>query len=292
MADAIEKAGQALPAVSGEVRFAGFGDVWRFAEALAEARGFVPDAYLGKPAALAACVMTALELGIGPMEGIRTLHNVKGKIMLDASLVAKLAIRGGVAIDYEVCTDTECRVRLSRGGRSHVETFTLRDAERAGLTQPTRSGEPSMYAKYPRRMLQARALGIGVRAWCPDVIGGAVYVEGELDAPAEQPRAVEAHVLLEQPPATPQGSARRESPLAAAKRALESCVCREELDAWAAQHRDLLAGTRPENRDRMRAALCDRVARVGGGEEWSPEEAGAVVARVAAAAGLGEEAAQ
>ena len=36
----------------------------------------------------------------------------------------------------------------------------------------------------------------------------------------------------------------------------------------------------------------DVVARVGGGEEWTAEEAGAVVARVAAAAGLGEEAAQ
>lgn len=172
MADAIEKAGTSMPAVSGEVRFAGFGDVWRFSEAMAEARGFVPDGYIGKPAALAACVMTGLELGLGPMAAIRGLHNVKGKIMLDASLVAALAIRGGVQIDYEVNADTEVRVRLSRGGRSHVESFTMRDAERAGLTAPTRSGEPSMYAKYPRRMLQARALGIAVRAWCPDVLGG------------------------------------------------------------------------------------------------------------------------
>lgn len=109
------------------------------------------------------------------------------------------------------------------------------------------------------------------------------WLEDGVDAP---PQAREQH----REPAAPQGSARRESPLAVAKRELlERCVCREDLDAWAAQHRELLAVTRQENRDRMRAILVDVVARIGGGEEWSPEEAGAVVARVAAAAGLGEE---
>lgn len=260
MSDAIERAGAAMPAVSGEVRFAGFGDVWRFAEAMAEARGFVPDAYIGKPAALAACVMTGLELGLGPMAAIRGLHNVKGKIMLDASLVAALAIRGGVQIDYEVNTDAEVRVRLSRGGRSHVESFTMRDAERAGLTAPTRSGEPSMYAKYPRRMLQARALGIAVRAWCPDVLGGPVYVEGELDAPAEQPREVHATVVPEPAP-EPQRSAKpAKDPVLARilREELPDCAHADALRGWAEQHAERLSALVNGQRDAARRLIAER----------------------------------
>jgi hypothetical protein len=39
----------------------------------------------------------------------------------------------------------------------------------------------SGWGKYPRSMLFARAVTDGARTFAPDVFGGAVYGEGELD---------------------------------------------------------------------------------------------------------------
>jgi hypothetical protein len=121
----------------------------------------------------------------------------------------------------------------------------MRDADRAGLTAPTRSGEPSMYAKYPRRMLQARALGIAVRAWCPDVLGGPVYVDGELDA-AEPAREVEATVVRE-----PEPQAQR--PAKAAKDPVLARILREELPAC--EHADALRGWAEQHAERLSALV-------------------------------------
>jgi nucleoside-triphosphatase THEP1 len=104
---------------------------------------------------------------------------------------------------------------------------------------------------------------------------------------------------VDAPPQRHSGPQRREpspgqrpavSVLQRARAQLEACQDTRELDAWASDHRDALAAAKPENRDRMRAILVDVVARIGGGEEWRADEVGAVVARVAAAAGLVEAA--
>src|SRR5690606_14664414 len=44
---------------------------------LAKAKGFVPDAFVGNPGAVLAALMTGAEIGIGPMQAMRSIHVVK-----------------------------------------------------------------------------------------------------------------------------------------------------------------------------------------------------------------------
>lgn len=291
----IEKTNSAaLPAVRGEVTLTGFGDVMKFADYLSRARGFVPDVYVGKPESLAAVILTSMELGIGPMEGMRGIHMVKGKPMLDASLLTKLALRAGVTIDYLVSTDAECSLKLTRNGRTHSETWTIADAKRAGLLGN------DVWGKYPKRMLQARALSSAIRAWCPDVVGANVYVEGEIPDAAETPRQTTtvptAEVLEGQvidgaksaPVETRESRAEKAKAKAAeqldaALRDLANRGGQGPLTEWATSHAKLLARTQNGTRERVVNTIRERCLAICAGDS---DEAGMLTADILRAAGL------
>lgn len=164
-----------------------FNDVARMASALSKARGFVPDAYIGNPHALAAAIMTGLELGIGPMQALRSIHIVKGKPVLDASLMLSLAIRAGVRPQWLEQTAERAKLRLTRDGyEPHVHEYSMEDAKRAGL-----AGKDN-YKNSPAAMLRARCVSGAMRAFCPDVLGSAVYVDGEIGDAPERPVVVDS----------------------------------------------------------------------------------------------------
>ena len=160
-------------------------DAKAMSSALSKARGFVPDSFIGQPHAILAVVMTASELGIGPMRALRSIHVVKGRPVLSSELMLSLAIERGVRPQWLEQSDTQAQLKLTRAGfADHVHTFTSEDAKRAGLW-----GKGN-WATYPAAMLRARCLSAAMRAYCPDVLGGA-YVEGELDDVPAEPRPVE-----------------------------------------------------------------------------------------------------
>lgn len=147
---------------------------------LSKARGFIPDAFVDNPGAVLAVLMTGAELGIGPMEAMRGIHIMKGKPMLSADLMLRLALRAGVRHSWRVTTNTEARIDLSRAGHdAFTMSFTIDDAKRAGL-----AGKDT-WKSYPAAMLRARCISAALRAYCPDVLGAGVYVEGEIEE--EQP---------------------------------------------------------------------------------------------------------
>lgn len=187
-----------------------FDDVARMAKALAQARGFVPSSYIGNAPAIAAAIMTGLEIGIGPMQALREIHVIEGKPTLSANMMLALAIRAGVRHQWLRADEDEARIRLTRAGFDpHEEAFSISDAKRAGL-----AGRGN-WAKHPRAMLKARAISAAMRAYCPDVLGGSVYVEGEIEheepqrysAPDEHdepepPMTIEAQFVEAERPAT------------------------------------------------------------------------------------------
>ncbi len=155
------------------------------ASAIAKARGFVPTAYYDNPPAVLAALMTGAELGIGPMQALRSIHVIEGKPTLSADLMLGLALRAGVRIEWLVNTPTEARARFTRPGfPDHEEHFTIQEANQAGLVGKTRKGEPNNWMKYPRAMLRARVVSAALRAWSPDVLGAGAYVAGEIEPDA------------------------------------------------------------------------------------------------------------
>ena len=58
-------------------------------------------------------------------------------------------------------------------------SYTIDQAEQAGLLKPTRSGKPSNWQKMPRQMLRARAKSELARLVYPDLLAG-LYTPDEL----------------------------------------------------------------------------------------------------------------
>lgn len=202
-------------ALSGGVRIEGLRDVFALAERLSNARGFVPDAYAGKPEALAACILTGVEIGLGPMTAMREIHIIKGKPTISATLMLALARRAGVKTRW-VKTDATCAtIGVTVPGQAEQSlSFTAEQAKAAGLW-----GQGN-WKTYPDAMLRARAASAGIRAFCPDVLGGSVYESesGEITDGVPSAAVVEAQVI----PAS----------AAPAKKRLADCASGDELRAW------------------------------------------------------------
>ncbi|HEU4589027.1 MAG TPA: hypothetical protein VFS11_10280 [Gemmatimonadales bacterium] len=140
-----------------------FGQLLELSKALVQT-GFLPD-HIKTPGQAAAIILTGRELGMEPMRALRSLQMVKGKVVENAdSQLARFKTDGGRAVFKEL-SETRAVLWLRHpNGDEHTETFTLDDAKRAGLTNPSRSGEPSMFVKFPKAMLRSRVITAGLKS--------------------------------------------------------------------------------------------------------------------------------
>lgn len=138
------------------------------------------------PAQGAVVLAKARSFGVCPTVVAENLFFVGGKPSLSAHLIATLVKRSG-RYDYRVVekTDKHCVIdffEVMPAGREKIgrETFTWAMAQRAGLASGVN------WRKYPEAMLWARCLTAGVRAHCPDALGGTpVYSVEELSPTTE-----------------------------------------------------------------------------------------------------------
>ena len=163
--------------------------------------GLLPSDVRSPEAALY-LMASGLEIGLQPMQSLRDLRIVKGRVTIPAAAMQSLAHRAGVTAEWVETTDTAAVVRLSRAGQAAREfAFREADARRAGLW-----GNAGPWTQYPRAMLIARCISAAIRAYCPDVLGGGpVYVPGEIpdDASTEAPSRARAITDREVPAETP-----------------------------------------------------------------------------------------
>jgi hypothetical protein len=139
--------------------------------------GFLPKA-VNTPEKAIAIMQTGKELGIGPMQALRTIHIIEGKPAMAAELIAGLVLSRikGAILEPTKSTDTECIVVAQRpGGKPREFKFTIEDAKRAGLV-----GKQN-WKGYPRAMLRSRAITEAARAMFPDATMG-MYDPDELGA--------------------------------------------------------------------------------------------------------------
>ncbi len=168
------KNGTALATVGNEL--AGWHVRRQQAETLVRS-GFLPRA-INTPEKALAVIQTGLELGLGPMQALRSIHIIEGKPTLSADLVAGLVHQRvpGATLRVAESGNERCVVEAGRPGQKPTAiTWTMEDAQRAGLTKKDN------WRKYPRAMLRARCLVEAARATFPDACMG-LYTPDELGA--------------------------------------------------------------------------------------------------------------
>jgi hypothetical protein len=128
-------------------------------------------------------IMAGREFGFGPFASMTNIYIIQGRPSLGANLLAS-AVKRNDHYDYRIrqMDDTVCKIEyFQRAGDKWeslgISAFTLEDARKAG----TKNLE-----KFPRNMLFARAMSNGVRWYCPDVFGSAVYTPEELGAEVDE----------------------------------------------------------------------------------------------------------
>lgn len=156
-----------------------FGSEWAAMQQMAEvlvASGFLPPDLDTANKALAVLLM-GRELGVPPMQAIRGIHVVQGRPSLSAELMLALAYQNIPGFTIKVGGNEQiCTVTAQRpGGEPVTQSFSITDANRAGLTKG------SNWQKYPQAMLRARCISAVLRVVAPDAIRG-IYTPEELGA--------------------------------------------------------------------------------------------------------------
>lgn len=208
----------------------------RLAELLAKSKAGVPKSLFGDVAGVTAVLLTGQELGLGPMESLRSLHVIDGRITPSADLVLSLAAKKGVRWTWIETSNEVATIEIARDGEVvGTMTWTTKDAERAGLLG--RSG----WRQYPAAMLRARAATAAIRAFCPDVIGAGIYAAEELDdfSPTEE---VNRQKL--------------EAPKSEAPKSLRECESAEQVIAWCHSASSKYAEWSDEKRASAKSALA------------------------------------
>lgn len=132
--------------------------------------------YSGKNEVQAMFVMLkGFEIGISPMQALDGITVISGKTTVSPQLMLALINRSGELEDMKIeSTDTECKVSMTRKGRSeHTEIFTMKDAVAMQL-----AGRDN-WKKQPKVMLKWRAVSACARVVFPDVIQG-MYTPEEM----------------------------------------------------------------------------------------------------------------
>ena len=157
------------------------GDAVRLADVISDTE-MVPTVLHGRPDAIVAVVLSGWELGLGPMQSLQSIDLIQGRPALSPEGMRALVLAKGHGFDVDATDEyatVHCRRREWPPEREwRAFTFTLADAERAGLL-----GKDN-WKRYPEAMLTARATGKACRAIFADVIAGLGYTPDEVDVPA------------------------------------------------------------------------------------------------------------
>lgn len=138
--------------------------------------GMLP-AEVKSPAAAVAIMLKGRELNIPPMQAFSSIYVVKGKPTVSAQLMGALIFRAGHSYHVEELTNETAKITFQRkGGKPYMHSFTIKDAEAAGL-----AGSET-WKKYTKAMLFSRCMSAGARIAMPDVIAG-MYTPEELADP-------------------------------------------------------------------------------------------------------------
>jgi hypothetical protein len=137
--------------------------------------GFLPNS-VNTPEKALTIMMTGAELGLGFMESLRSINVIGQKPTMSAQLLLALCYRTKEVESAHIkeSTDSRCVFVLKRKGHpEHVQTFTIEDAKKMGL-----SGKDN-WIKQAKTMLEWRAISAACRKVFPDAVCG-LYTPEEI----------------------------------------------------------------------------------------------------------------
>lgn len=136
--------------------------------------GLVPKDVRSPEAALFV-ILAGRDLGLSPVQSLRSIRPIQGRIECSADLQLGLFHRdGGKSRFFQL--DADCAVLELTAPwltQPHKVSFGKEDAKRAGLMSN------SNYAKYPQAMFRSRAITQGLKD-IGYMMGGGVYAPGEI----------------------------------------------------------------------------------------------------------------
>jgi len=137
----------------------------------------IPTAYRRKAPDIVAAGLAGRAYGWDVMTSMRQFHVIEGSASLRPESMLGLVRQAGHSVTLET-TDTYAEATGKRAdtGDEHVATFTMEDAETAGLA------DKRNWKQYQEAMLTWRAVSKLCRVLFPDVVLGAGYVPEELGA--------------------------------------------------------------------------------------------------------------
>lgn len=139
----------------------------KFAEAIQNADGMIPKAYLRNPGKILACIMAGQELGVGPMAALRAFHVVEGKPTADYSFWIARLRAAGYKVEWLERGQEKVTLQLTApNGAKHVETWDKARAVTAGLWGK------NTWKNHPQTMLSARCVTSAGRAFAAEVMFG------------------------------------------------------------------------------------------------------------------------
>lgn len=162
-----------------------YAELAQFAQTAARS-SMVPKDYAGKPENVMIAVQMGAELGLRPMQALQNISVINGRpsVWGDAllGLVRANPLCQDVIEKFEGEGDTLTAICIvKRAGSTPVEgRFSVADAKKAGLFS-----KPGPWVQYPKRMLQMRARGFGLRDAFPDVLRGLITAEEAQDIPPD-----------------------------------------------------------------------------------------------------------
>lgn len=159
---------------------------YRLATALSRS-GLIPTALKGKPDDILVVLMSGRELGIPPMQSLRHLYVIEGRISMSAAMMLGRVLKSDACEYFTVTetTDKSAKATTKRKGspaETHLE-FTIGDAMQMGLANRDN------WKKQPATMLRWRVVTALSRLVYPDVVEG-IYSEDESEDIRESARGM------------------------------------------------------------------------------------------------------
>ncbi len=170
----------------------GVDDTLKLAQILVQSR-LLPKG-VPSPEAAFTIIVTGRELGLSPMQSLRSIHIIEGRPTMSADLMAALVKRSPACVYFRLVESTAdvATYETERAGEGSTRmSFTIGEARAAGLVQK------DVWRRYPAAMLRARCIAALSRAVFPDVLLG-VYETSELEPAAREGSTFE--VVSSDPP--------------------------------------------------------------------------------------------
>ena len=233
-------------------------ELWEIAQRVFRAGVCPPD--IKSADAAFAIMLAGAELGAKPMQALRSVSIVKGKLSLTADFTVALCVRSPVCEWMRCIETTPERATYETQRRGHPEpsrlTWTIAQAQSAGLT-----GSQTWRA-HPAAMLRARCASALARSVYPDLVAGVYDPDeaAEIERDAKPENVAHAELDGAELEAAPEQDP--EALQAFFARVAEIELPGEGVSVWM-KHRGDLGALDPMHREAAWKALCKRIEDVG-----------------------------